>query len=269
MRTHRSRWLFGAAVLCAGAALLDRAAMKAADPVPDDGLKTLIEQDARNAQSAIDTVNALMNGGKQRQVAEKRAAAAIQADALMIAAFAQSRIGGKDPDSDRQMATLRDAALRVVQAGGKKQFGAASAGLATLDPNIKPDPKANVQPVNLAKLTDTEGIMYQFKKAAVGGLGIEDRIHDIADPAKNLQSNPAEANAIARRALAVADFIDSLAPAGGFNAKKPKNVWNASNKDMRTAANELLAVGNGRNPAWKPAFAKLERSCVACHQVFK
>jgi hypothetical protein len=269
MRHYPCRLIVGAAALLGGIVGLNQTNMEAADPPLTSEFKSLVEQDAKNALEMIDRINMQMTGTKERKITEKRAASSIPANAIMIAAYAQNRITGKNAAEDARMATLRDAALKVVRSAGAKQFAMAAADLQKLKADMPADANANPKIVNLAAEIDTETLMHQFKKTATGGLGIEDEIKDLADPMNKTPVNPAKAIALAERLLTVADMVDSLTPQGGFNAKKNKKAWDGFNKDMRTAAKNLITTANAKNPDWKGAFAKLDASCVACHQIMK
>ena len=267
MRYSGRRTLVGAAVILAGIVGLNFTATDAAEsgnPVPEGEFKTLVEQDAKNIETMIAT------GKKGGAANTSKASRAIKSSALMIAAYAQSRIGSKGAD-DAKLATLRDAAIKVGTAAGKKKFDDAAAGVKALSIAAAADPKASVKKVDLVAAAgefDIEELMYQFKKTSVGGLGIEE---EIKAQAKKATITPANATAMAQRVLIIADFCDVIGINGGFNAGKPKKAWDDFNKDMRVAAQGLItaAAGKPTAAALQTAFTKLDSSCVKCHDKFK
>jgi len=257
MKLHARRILVGAIALFAGVVGVNVTSTTAApDAVPDAEFKTLVEQDAKN-------INTMLNDGKP---AKKTADRSIKSSALMIAAYAQSRIG--KGGNDEAMAALRDSALKVAETGGKKKYAEAVAPSKALTAN--PTGKGDVKPVDLVKATgvDIEELMYQFKKTAVGGLGIEEQIKANS---KKATVKPEEAAAIARRVLIVGDFCDVVEPNGGFGAgPKAKANWVKANKDMKDAAAALQTAAKSSNAKdMQAAFLKIDGACVNCHNNFK
>jgi hypothetical protein len=220
MRLSSHRALAGVAMLLAGFVTLNRAATDAADDAgakaPEDEMKALIDQDAKNISKMIDV-------GKMPGAANKsKASRAIKSDAMMIAFYANSRIGTKGAD-DAKHAALRDAAIRVAVDGGKKNFVAAAQGAKDLTLGGAGG-KGPARQMNLANLAgagglDIEELMYQYKKAAVGGLDIENEIKAAAKKG----TTPTAAAAIAARVLAVADYCDVVTVK--FDAKRPAAAW--------------------------------------------
>lgn len=263
MRLSGSRLFVGAAALLAGIVGVNLTMTDAAEAVPEAEFKDLVDQDAKN-------ILLLLKDGKPEK---KTADRSIKSSSLMIAAYAQSRISGKNPAEDAKMAALRDAALQVAKTGGKKKYMEAVAPAKTLSVTITAPAKADTAKKDLVKETeiDLEELMYQFKKAAVGGLGIEE---EIKANAKKPAANAARAAAIGQRVLIVGDFVDTVHPSTGFSAAKPKADWDRYNKDMKTAATEVIAASKGLaakdgQKKLQTAFDKLDRSCVECHNKFK
>jgi hypothetical protein len=267
----KARWtVFGAALLVAGMAVIKQG--EAADPMPNENLKVLINQDSQNIATLIDMGN---KGGKANT---SKASRGIKSNAMMIAWFANSRIGGKNAADDAKFATLRDAALKVAVDGGGKKFNLAAPVAKTLNVNIAAAPNVNTNAMTTAQLVaasnmDMEELMYQLKKTAIGdtqlgGLGIEEAIKSIADNRSKITG--AEANAMAARLSAICDYCEVLTPTKGFGASTPKKSWDGFLKEMRSAAKGAAEAANGKNAGALPtAFIKLDRSCVACHEMFK
>jgi hypothetical protein len=266
MRLSARRTLTGAAVLLAGIIVLNRYATGADDagaPVPEGEFKALFEQDAKNLPDMIKM------GQKTGAANKSKASRAVKSDAMMIAFYANSRIGAKGGD-DAKMAALRDAAIKLAAAGGKKKFDDAEklAKDVTLSGT---GGKGEAKQMTVAQLAaaadlDIEELMYQFKKTSVGGLGTEEEVNAAAKKAGTV--TPAAAAAIAARVLVVADYSEHVTVK--FDAKKTPKDWTAFNKDMRIAAKDLQTAAAGKdNKKIQTAFDKLDRSCVACHEKMK
>jgi hypothetical protein len=260
MQWYPCRMLIGAAVLAACILGLEMAvdAADAADPVPDVEYKLLVDQDAKN-------IITLLNNGKP---AKKTADRSIKSSALMIAAYAQSRMG-KNPMDDARLATLRDTAIEVAKTGGTKKYAAAVAPAKKLAANMAAAGTPDIKKIDLLAATsaDIEELMYQFKKTTVGGLGIEE---DIKANAKKLTMKPEMAAAVGQRTVIAAELCAALEPQGGFGAAKPKKDWDQDAKDMKEASTALIAAAKANNPKkLQDAFNKLDANCVHCHEKFK
>jgi hypothetical protein len=252
------RILLGATVLAVGIFRLEMGAVEAADPVPDAEFKMLVDQDAKNILTNL-------NNGKP---AKKTADRAIKSSALMIAAYAQGRMG-KSPADDAKLATLRDTAIKVAKTGGVKKYGDAVAPAKMLAADMAVAGKPDTKKVDLIAATgaDIEELMYQFKKTSVGGLGIEE---DIKANAKKLTMKPEVAAALGQRALIAAEICAALKPSDDFSPAKPKKDWDQDIKDMKEAAMALVGAAKPNNAKnLQSAFNKLDANCVHCHDKFK
>lgn len=265
MRCSARRTLVGATFLLVGIVGLNLASTDAADnsaSVPEADFKTLLDQDIKQIDAMI------VMGKKGGDANTSRASRAIKASGMMIAAYAQSRMGAKGED-DAKLASLRDAAIKVGVAGAQKKFTDVEMLVKALK-EITVDPKAEKKKINLIAAAgefDLEELMCQLKKKTVGGLGIEE---EIRLQAKKPTITPERATALAQRVLVLADYCDEIPINGGFNAAKPKKAWDEFNKDMRTAARGVITAAGQKDPnAIKKAFDTLDLSCIACHDKFK
>jgi hypothetical protein len=250
------RTLIGSTALLLGIVGLDLATMDAADPIPDSEFKALVEQDAKN-------IVALLSEAKIKKTADR----SVKSSSLMIAAYAQSRMG-KNAADDAKLATLRDTAIKLAKTD-KKMLAGALPLAKTLSPSMAAAGNPSIKPVDLLKETglDLEELMYQFKKTSVGGLGIEE---EVKANSKKLAIKPEAAIALARRTAIVAEFCETLQPQGGFGGAKTKKDWDTYNKEMKTAAEALAAAAKANKPKdLQTAFTKLDGSCVQCHNKFK
>jgi Cytochrome C' len=266
MRCSARRTLIGATIILAGIIGLNFSSMDAADnsaPVPETDMKLLVDQDIKNIEAMI------VVGKKGGAANVSKASRSIRSSSMMIAAYAQSRMGAKGAD-DAKLASLRDAAIKVGIAAGKKNFADVDGLVKALKANAI-DSKANTKKISLTSAIgefDLEELMFQLKKTSVGGLGTEE---EIKAQAKKLTISPENAAALAQRVLILSDYCEVIPiGSGGFNAAKPKKAWDEFNKDMRTAAQGVIAAAGQKNANnLKTAFDKLDRSCVACHEKFK
>ncbi len=256
MRSSARRIIVGSVALLIGIVGIDVTMTEAADPVPDSEFKALVEQDIKNILDRL-----------EEKPIKKTADRAVKSSALMIAAYAQSRLG-KNPADDGKLVALRDTAI-VIAKTEKKKLAGALAPAKTLSINMAPAGNAKAAPVNLLTVTgvDLEELMYQFKKTSIGGLGIEE---EIKAQSKKVTVKPEVAAAIAIRAHLVAGFVDDMQPTAGFSAAKPKKDWDTYNAAMKAAATELAsAAKKADTKAIGAAFLKLDGSCVQCHNKFK
>jgi hypothetical protein len=263
MRWSARRTLLGAAVLMAGILGLNRTSSEAADPMPESEFKALFDQDAKNIPGMI------AMGQKKGAANISKASRAVNSNAMMIAYYANSRITGKDAKDDAKMAALRDTALKVALAAGKKKFDEAEGPAKKLSLSIAAD-GGDAKPLKTAALVDAgkmdlEQLMYQYKKTSVGGMGAEE---DIKANSKKLTLAPDKVATLANRVLAVCEYCETVTPE--FDAKKTKKDWERYNKDTRAAAQALLSAVAGKNQKTiQTALTKLDGACVACHEVMK
>jgi hypothetical protein len=225
-----------------------------------DSVKALLVQDKKNLELLLDM--AKRTGRANINTASR----GIKSNALMIGYYANNRLSKQN--NDPSLAALRDDAIKVAVAAGRKNFNL-SDQIKQLDFDKKAvvgvEPKAltTAQLVNAANI-DIEELMYQFKKTSVGGLGIEE---DIKSNAKKLKMTPAEAILLAERVLAVTELCDNVTPA--FDAKKPAGVWRQLNANLHHSAQDLIKSAKNEPKGMAAAFAKLDKACITCHERFK
>ena len=100
MRRNFRRNLLGAALVFAGFAGLKLS--QAADPKPEAELKALVEQDAKNIDEMIKLG---LTSSKKGDIS--RATRAVKSNAMMIAYYANSQIGGKNGADDAKFSRRR------------------------------------------------------------------------------------------------------------------------------------------------------------------
>jgi len=237
--------------------------VKAAGPLLEEDAKALLAQDLKNIEISL-TI-----GNKTGAANKNKASRSIKSNAMMIAFYANSRIG-VNPADDLKLATLRDAAVNAAIAAGRKNFNIGGQ-IKQLKFGMDPARGVNAKALTTAGLVeagkiDIEELMYQFKKSAVGGLGIEQEVKANANT-NNLKLSPSEAIILARRVLAVSEMCNEVNP--GFDAKKTRVAWQGFNKNLNNAAQGLIATAKSDPKKLPAAFAKLDAACIACHEHFK
>ena len=245
--THRL-WLGAVALLC-GILFVASSPSQAGD-VPDEILKSIIEADVKRVNEMVEKYNT---------TPDKKMPIQIKSSSLMIAAYAQNSITGKDAAADKKWAGVRDQAIKVAESfANKKSKEAVAIDLSKGEGDPKP-----VKIHTMAKM-DIDILMAQFKKSTAEGLNMEADIKEGANKGAKV-----DATLIAGRALVTADFLAELTPTGGFDAKKTKKDWDRTTGQMKTAARDILAAKGKDGKTLTIALKKLDGACTACHNIFK
>ena len=244
----------------------------AAGPPTKDAVAKALEADSGKQPTDKEVADALDKETKQYEHKLKGVA-------LFIAATAQTAKGDA-----QQLATIRDAALKLKDTLAKKDYGAAKK-LVTALPDLKADPKALVAPVALEKIGELNDWMYLLKLRRAGGFGFT------AKPGQQPNADGIEARllGLSRKALTPneletqADDIVRLANAGAvigqvtaaFTPTKPDpkqdpKVWRQTQEDMVKFSLALAAAARKKDAKETMAAAKgLNTSCKDCHEVFR
>jgi hypothetical protein len=248
VRNPTTRRLFGAAALLGLAALA--LPTDAADPIA--GADKVLTSDAK-----------FLEKGLEKSPPEKRAIPTLKAVAMMIALNAQNQAGGKDA---ALKAGERDAALAVAAALAAKDYPAAKEAAAKIS---APLPAKDAKPVDLAKMHkfDLAEVMSTFRKARVGGLGLED---DVRAFSKGVKDPEAAALAGGRIAL-IGHYTLALPP--DINNPAQKAQWEKWSKEMTKLGEEAAAEGakgaTADNAKLATTFKNLDINCNACHTAFR
>jgi cytochrome c556 len=214
----------------------------------------------------------------------------IQNHAAQVAAYAQSVKDGIDP---QQLATLRDAAVRLHEMVTYKDKLPGAKQLAASLTKLEADAKADVKPIALQKLFQERGdVMVPFKTTLHGGEGlpevlqsspelkskignsIERKIGELADPGKKLTpaqlaKQSEELVLLAYQTAVLANLAREWVPDRKEGRKDPKD-WLAWSQDMHDRALDLAAAVKGKDPqAVRKAADKLDSACKQCHSVFR
>lgn len=197
---------------------------------------------------------------------QKREVPTLKAVAMLVALNAQHQTDGKD---GAKMAGLRDAALAVAAAVGKKDFAAAKVAAAGL---ADAKPAAAAKPVKIEELIsahkfELEELMSTFRKGTVGGLNLE---ADVKAQSKAV-TDPKVAAVIAGRIALIGEYTLLLPPEGTDATKKKQ--WDDWSKEMTDLAVKISTESAKGATADKVKMAKgfrdLDANCNACHTVFR
>jgi len=238
-------------VLCL-TAFAERAS-QAADPpgplVPDAEYPKLVKRFAKGIQDAL-----------KGDPSEENAAKA-QVAAVLIASAAQQNLGGTD---GQQRATVRDSALKVVDAIKAKKYKDAAA-LAEALPNLAADPKAKKEKVKLDEQVTFPMLMHQFRPNAKGGWGIYGHLYKLQTEMKPVlpRSEPIEPFLMEANQIALSADL-----AVNQKFKKQPDEYQKRLEAMRAAALDLAEALRDKD-AHKAAVAplsKLTTTCFACHK---
>ncbi len=218
--------------------------------IPDKELTQLNQQNAKIIQDSL-------SGAPDKKAARKAEVAAV-----MIAAASQRGMAGA---SSPQQAAERDAALKLASAIKSEDFATARKEAGALA-KVAPNPGAKTQAVPLVEdVIKLEDVMSQFSTPKSGGLGIEKQLEDLEE-SKNLTKAQLNDDLLlaADRAALVAEIVEKHDP--GSKQKE----WKKYANDMRKRALELAtAVRKGDAKAASEGVGNLNKSCTACHDVFK
>ena len=252
----RNRWIRR---LAGGAGLFAAAWLAVADT--DAAAQDALPPDL--ARKAIDADIAMLQ--KDLPKADKVKMYALKGTAVMIALYGQKNAGGADGE---KMAALRDQALKVAAAIGKKDAKGAKAAADALSNPTGGGDKKDVD-VIAASGVDIAEAMSPFKKTPRG----QNLEADIKAQAKGV-TDVAKVGEIAVRSALYGELAAPLKPT---DKAKPgsaeERLWDTSVKDMIALSQEIAAEAAKGPKADKAALQarlkKLDAACTACHNEFK
>jgi hypothetical protein len=156
---------------------------------------------------------------------------------------------------------LREQALKIAIAIGKKEYTEAKALAATLTPKSgKPgDP---VKLIELGKY-DLDEVMSAYRAEKVGGMNLE------KDIKAKTKTDAKLAALIAARTALLAQYTAALPAEKAAANEAGKKKWEALSMDQLKAAKELAeeAAKNGKDLANK--LTALDATCVNCHNQYR
>lgn len=240
-----------------------QADLKTGPPKEDDVRKKL--QDKLMRAPKDDEVKEIMVGYGER----------LEGQALFVAIAAQSTKGDA-----QQLATLRDAGLKLQELLSDNKTWDDAAKLAASLPTLKADPKASTKPVDFKGKVAIGDVMKLFRLRFNGGLGFaankdmpgdgqESRLISLAGrraPAlKDVEAQAEDIQRFAYMMAVIGQLAEEQTPTEAMKDKDPKQ-WKQWSADMRKEGLELAKAAKSKNPDDVNKAAKaLHSSCISCH----
>jgi len=261
----RTRTLLGIAALLAtvgGAALLSMRGQAADAPklvIPAAAAQSLIKEDIKELQKAAN-----LAGPKKGDLRRVRVLA------VLIAQNAEGLAAAGQGDK-AELAGQHAAAIEILELLQKDAPAADVKKSAAKFDGAKGD---GIKPADLTKYLKDDGMpdwdtsMQLYKSTRAYGLGIEKLVKDFSEKNPTAKDLPTIATA-AYRAASVTAYLERLPP-NEDSGKKTKAAWQKYVQDARASALEAAAAAEKKDAkATKAALAKMDVSCVGCHDVFK
>jgi len=189
----------------------------------------------------------------------------IRGSAIMIALAAQNN---KEPTDPKQIATVRDTALKLSAADKPKEAKALTDSLANMK-QLKADPQAKSEPADWRKqIEDLKDAMDVFGLPTKGGEGLERDLLILGQQRKPLSSAQMSDKLVmlAYKTALIAD----VAKAHQDQAQAKKKDWLRLTDEMRRSSLDLAEnVKAKKAKETKTALSKLNASCNDCHTAFR
>jgi hypothetical protein len=190
----------------------------------------------------------------------------IRGSAILIALAAQN---SKEPSDPKQIATIRDTALKVFAAADKTKEAKALADALANFKQLKADPQAKPEPLDWRKqIEDLKDAMDVFGLPTKGGEGLERDLLILSGQRKPLSSAQMSDKLVmlAYKTALIAD----VAKAHQDQGEKKKEEWLRLTDDMRRSALDLAETAKAKKAKeTKTALNKLNTSCNDCHAAFR
>jgi hypothetical protein len=197
-----------------------------------------------------------------------------RANALLIALAAQNRMGRADADAG-QLATLRDAALKLAEAVEKQPCDLAEvrkqAEILNQYPNLKADPNARPGLVRLKDRFDHGPISFLFGGCSGGkGHAIQLQISKLAGQQAPFTPDQAEKlELLAYKVALIGELLrdlDDVIPAKNPELRKE---WVSLAGEAQTTGWQLAETARGQNSTdMRRGVSKLHGVCTSCHEKF-
>lgn len=238
MRISWTRRLTGVAGLVAVTWLVAESGVSAA---PKDAADPAVEADL-----------AFLKAGLEKDLAgkEKRAVPTLKAAAMNLA------LAGS--------ADLREQAVKVAAAIGKKDY----AGAKALAAKLSPAAGSHGDPAKLidAGKYDLAEVMSAYRAEKVGGMNLD---KDIKAISKGTSKDAKLAATVAARTALLAEYTAALPAEKAAANDAGKKKWEALSKDQLEAAKGLAAAAAAGGPDLAKKATALDASCTACHNQFR
>jgi hypothetical protein len=242
-----------------GSAANANAAAEVYKPViPADMFTKIVTDETKSLRSAL------------AKASDKKMATKARSVALMIAVYAQEEVARGGPKA-KEMAGLRDAALKTAKAVADGKFDDAKKLAAELSPAGKLDPAAKTTPMAVHGDFEIDTLMQVFKPERGGGLEWEKKLEMLKDKrSAYTAADYKQLVPLMYRIAAISQPTTAMVPAAA--GKKNPADWLKFAKDMgdeAVAAAELARKPKPDTKAVKAAVKKLEATCVSCHDKFR
>ncbi len=199
----------------------------------------------------------------------RRSRSVVMTTALMLARNSQAQMK-KQPDKAKQLATLRDQAVKIAKLvldKDTKQAKTIADGLKVdmpSDPNVSAEPRDLVQELKDAEF-ELYDLMTQFRSTRAYGRGYESMVKDYSEKLADRK----KALALGLRMAEVGELTKQFPPLQD-RGNKTKAKWVKYCEEMVQASNEAVEVLRaGDTQKAVAAFKKLDASCTSCHNVFR
>jgi hypothetical protein len=233
--------------------------------LPDNAFEELIAEANKNIQEELAPQNPSVPWPDR-----------LRANALMIALATQHRMAHKQGDI-RQLATMRDATIRIARAidldGTRNDLDTVrkQAGLLSDYPKLKADPNAATYIVRLKGIFDQEDVDFHFARKRTN-LGIERELFALLRAKKPLAAEQITFKhemlgyKIALLAEMLRDFDDHIPPQRVVQRKE----WVSHATDVQYTGWELAEVFRAKNAEGvKGVVTRLNEACNKCHEKFR
>ena len=229
--------------------------------VPGEELARLIDQDAKAIQDALAKAKLTVKGKLTEKTARK-----VRATALLVAHYAQV---GMTKDNALAMATLRDRALKIIEAVDDGKVKEAKMLAAGLSAKLKADPNAKIDLVALHKLMEVDRVMRIFSSEVLGGYGLEMEL-DLLVEVKGALAGDKQQRVIdlANKLTLVGILAEAYVPAKDEPKEKTRKNWMMFAGQLRQTAAALTEAARA-NRDIGVAANNVSVSCTKCHEIFK
>ena len=185
---------------------------------------------------------------------------------LVIAAYAQSAMS---KENTKEMATLRDTALKLITAIDADDLTGAKKLADSLSAKPKADPAAKTEPVPLHTHIDLELVMRVFSSERLGGYGLENELGDLEESKGTPTAEQADkVMLMAYKMATVSELAKAYVPDKDEPKGKTRKAWLGFAQQFRANALALAETARAKQEIG-PAARTLSKTCTACHDIFK
>jgi hypothetical protein len=226
--------------------------------LPPSEFKRLVTQEAKFVQDVL---------AKGFDAKDKKGPRKVRAAAFMIAAYAQNSM---TKENAAKMASLRDAALKIVSAVDEGKLDDAKKLAAGLSAEPKADPAAKTAAVALQKSLEFDVLMRIFSSERIGGFGLEGELDELPNVKGWTPDQLDKLTGFAYKLAVVGEVAHAYVPEKDEGGQKTRKNWNAYSGQLRDASLSLATAAKGKKDSdINAALGKVAASCKKCHDVFR